>query len=496
MENLGVYTVNLGTGIQTNNASKSNYGFYSYFGRVNYDYKNKYMLELLGRNDGTSKFSEGNKWQAYFGASAGWILTEESFFDDVSFLSFLKLKASWAEMGNIPGSSVVSNHGYISEMSFGTTVFGVAPSPQTTAKVNGIVSDNRTWERVQMTNFGTDFGLFDQKMYGSFDYFIKDNPNMLASQQFTALLGGSAPAENIGHLRTKGWEASLGYRGKAGNDFNYGISANMGNSTNELISLKSASSWVSGYNDPSNNEFREGYPIGAYWMYATDGLFQTQDEVDAWYAAIGDNGGSVPVQSGSNGLRPGDIIKKDLDGNSQILGVSEDGGDLKYMGDAAAHYVFGINSDLSWKGFDLSCSFQGHLQQYVERTGLLAYPFARHWANMTPAFIGTQWTEENPELSNPRATSSATRAGYNWANNDFRLQNSQYIRLKTLIIGYTIPQELSSKAKMKTVRVYFSGNDLWEMTSLDDGYDPENGASTQSAYPFMRSYAFGISAKF
>lgn len=496
MESLGVYTVNLGTGVQTNDAAKSNYGFYSYFGRINYDYQNKYMLELLGRSDGTSKFAEGNKWQSYFGASGGWILTEESFLEDVSFLSFLKLKASWAEMGNIPGSSVISNHSYASEMAFGTTVFGVSPSPQTTARIDGIVTDKSTWERVQMTNFGTEFGFFEQKLYGSFDYFIKDNPNMLAPQQFTALLGGLAPAENIGHLRTQGWEAMIGYRGHSDNGINWGVSANMGNSTNELISLASASSTVAGYNDPSDNEFKEGYPIGSYWMYETDGLFQTQDEVDAWYAEIGDNGGDVPVQTGTHGLRPGDIIKKDLDGNGQILAVSEDGGDLKYMGDAAAHYVFGINSDISWKGFDLSCNFQGHLQQNVQRTGLLAYPFARHWANQTPAFIGTQWTEETPDLTNPRATTSATRAGYNWSNNDFRLQDSKYIRLKTLIVGYTVPEAWSSQVKMKSLRVYFSGNDLWEATSLDDGYDPENGSSTQSAYPFMRSYAFGISAKF
>ncbi|WP_372775997.1 TonB-dependent receptor [Mangrovibacterium sp.] len=496
ISDLGVFTVNLGTGVQTNDAAKSNYGFYSYFGRFNYDYKNRYMVELLGRSDGTSKFSEGNKWQAYFGASAGWILSEESFLKDISFLSFLKLKGSWAEMGNLPGSSVISNHSYASEMNFSTTVFGVTPSPQATARVNGIVSDNRTWERVQMTNIGTEFGFLDQKIYGSFDYFKKDNPNMLASQQFTALLGGEAPAENIGHLRTKGWEIMLGIRGKVGNDFTYGVAVNMGNSKNKLLSLTSAASWVAGYNDPDDNEFREDYPIGSYWMYETNGLFQTQEQVDAWYTEIGDNGGSVPKQSSANALRPGDIIKVDRDDNDQILGVSADGGDLKYMGDSDPHYVFGINTDLSWKNIDFSCSFQGHLEQNVERTGLLSYPFYRHWANLTPAFIGTQWTEQNPENTNPRATSSATRAAYNWANNDFRLQNSRYVRLKTLIVGYTFPAALTRKMKMKNLRVYFSGNDLWEWTSLDDGYDPENGASTQSAYPFMRSYAFGISAKF
>ncbi len=495
IESMGVYTVNLGTGTQTVDASKSNYGFYSYFGRFNYDYKGKYLIELLGRSDGTSKFSEGHKWQSYFGGSAGWILSEEGFMQGVSFINFLKLKASFAEMGNIPGSGVISNHSYLSTIADGTTVFGVTPALQATARVNEIVTEETTWERVQMTNLGAEFSVLDQKLYGGFDYFIKNNPNMIASQDYTALLGGEAPGENIGHLKTKGWEAMLGWRSKAG-ELEYNISVNMSNSTNELISLTGKDYWVAGYNNPSDGEMRAGYPIGSYWMYETAGLFQTQAEVDAWYAEIGDNGGEVKAQGSANGLRPGDVIKVDRDDNKQILGVSEDGGDLKYMGDGQAHYVFGINTNLRWKGIDFTCNFQGHLEQNLEREGLLAYPFYRHWANQTPAFIGTMWSEDHPERTNPRATSSATRAAYNWSHNDFRLQNSRYIRLKTLVIGYTIPKKWSEAVKMSSLRVYFSGNDLWETTSIDDGYDPENGASTGSAYPFMRSYAFGVSARF
>lgn len=492
IERLGVYNLKLGTGTQTNTSDAANNGFYSYLGRINYDYKEKYMIELLGRSDATSKFADGYKWQSYFGASAGWLLTEESFLQNNSIISFLKLKVSFAEMGNIPGSGTIGDHSYVSQMSFGSIPFGVTPAVQSRAKVSGITTNQRTWERVQMTNLGTEFSLLNHKITGSFDYFIKNNPNMLASQGKVALLGGYSPSENIGHLQTKGWEAVLGWKDKAG-DVSYGISVNMGNSNNKLISLEGASSWVAGLNSGSN--YREGYPLNSYWMYETDGLFQTQAEVDAYYAAYG-NGGSVPAATGAAGLRPGDIIKKDLDGNGQIVGVSDDGGDLKFMGDGAAHYFFGINTNFTWHGFDFTANFQGQLDQKVQRTGLLAYPFRRHWANQTPAFIGQTWTEENPDAKFPRGTSHAGRAGYNWEHNDFRLQNSKYIRLKTLIIGYTIPLSWASAIKMQNVRVYFSGNDLWEATSLDDGYDPENGPGTGSGYPFMRSFAVGISAKF
>lgn len=497
LEDLGVYDLKLGTGVQTNTSDRDNSGFYSYFGRFNYDYKEKYLLELVGRADGTSRFDEGHKWQNYFGASAGWVLTEESFLENNSILSFLKLKASWGELGNLPGTGVIANHGYVSQIAFNTTPFGESPSNQTRARVSEITTDQRTWERVQLMNFGTEFTLLNHRITGGFDYFIKDNPNMLARQDQISLLGGQSPAQNIGHLTTKGWEAVIGWQDQVG-DFNYSISANMSDSRNELISLFGAESWVAGLNDASNGVYREGYPLNAYWMYETDGLFQSQAEVDAYYDTYtSTNQGVVPAEGSASTLRPGDVIKKDLDGNGIIEATNgETGGDLKFMGDAQAHYTFGINSSVSWKGFDVMANFQGHLQQFVQRTGNLAYPFRAAWTNQTPAFIGLTWTEDNTDAEFPRGTTNGTRSTYNWSNNDYRLQNSQYIRLKTLIVGYTLPKSLTDAVKMQSVRVYFSGNDLWEATSLDDGFDPENGASTGSGYPFMRSYALGISAKF
>ncbi|UXP32623.1 TonB-dependent receptor [Reichenbachiella agarivorans] len=484
IESLDVYTLSLGTGVQTNKSGEGNWGLYSYIGRFNYDYQGKYLVEALGRADASSRFADGYKWQNYFSGSLGWVVSEESFLRNNSILSFLKLKASWSEMGSQAG---IGENDYLSTMAFGTIPFGVDPANQTRARVSSVTTNVRTWERVQMTNLGVEFTMFKHKLSGSFDYFIKNNPNMLASQVFWSGLGGTAPTQNIGHLRTKGWEAVLGWKDQVG-ELRYGISVNMANNTNELVSLEGAESWVAGLNNASNDQYRVGYPLNAYWMYETDGLFQTQDEVDAYYAAYG-GGGELPT--GTSILRPGDIIKKDLDGNGQISATAEEGGDLKFMGDNAPHYFFGINTNLAWKGFDFTANFQGHLQQNVQRIGHLSYPFYAAWSNQTTAFLGKTWSEDNTDAEYPKLTTSSTRAQYNYRNNDFFLQNSKYIRLKTLVLGYTIPSEITNVVKISKARIYFSGNDLWEATSIKDGYDPEMGESANNVYPFMRSYALG-----
>lgn len=493
IENLGVYNVFLANGEVTVGSGNSgnnnrNWGFYSYMSRFNYDYQGKYLVELLGRSDASSRFADGYKWQSYYSASGGWVLTEESFLRGNPVLNFLKLKASYAQMGSTAG---IGNHEYISTIGFGQTVFGYSPSFHPTARVGAITTNQFTWERISMSNFGTEFSMLNHRLTGSFDYFIKDNPNMLASKNYWALLGGQAPNENIGHLRTKGWEAVLGWKDRVG-DVEYNVSVNMGDARNELLALEGAEKWVPGLNSPGSGNMRVGYPLNSYWMYETDGFFPDQAAVDAFYEEYA--GGEVPT--GNSKLRPGDVIKVDLDKNGEIRATSDEGGDLKYMGDAAPHYYFGINTGLKWKGFDFTANFNGVLKQNIQRVGHLAYPFRAHWANITPQFLGKTWTEENPDADYPRATTDARRSSYNWANNDYRLQNNAYIRLKTLIVGYTIPKSVTSKIKFENVRVYFAGNDLWEATSLDDGYDPEMGTSGTSVYPFMRSYALGISAKF
>ena len=493
-EDFGVYDLNLGSeeNLVEADGGAGNWGLYSYVGRFNYNYKNRYLLELNGRRDGSSKFHEDYRWSNFGGGSVGWILTEESFMQNLDFISFLKIRASYGEMGNQVG---IGNHDYLSSMKFGTAIFGVPAAQQSAASLGGLTSYSRTWERVAIATYGVDFQLLNGSIFGSFDYFEKENDGMLIEINYPDLLGGSAPKSNDGVLETKGWEATLGYRGQAG-ELEYNITLNMSNSENELVSMEGMDSWTAG-----KVHLREGYPIDSYFLYETDGYFEDEAAVQAYYDQYTSSvQGEIPSGSDANQrLRPGDTRKVDLDGNGYISAVGdgvEDTGDVKYMGDAAPHYVYGINLGAKFRNFDFSAFFQGALEQNVLRTGYLRYPFYVLWSNQTSAFIGETWTENNKGAEYPRMTSNTDRARWNWGNNDFMLQNNRYIRLKSLVLGYTFNDIKISKYNLEKLRFYFSGNDLFELTSVKDGFDPEYGESSNSSYPFNRTWSFGVNVTF
>lgn len=493
IEDFGVYDLNVAPqDNMRNGGGSSHWGLYSYLSRINYDYQGKYLLELIGRRDGSSRFDPDFRWSNFGSVSAGWIISSEKFMNNLPVISFAKLRSSYGEMGNQVG---IGLYDYISGISRGSHPFGSTPSIQSTARVSGLTSNTRTWERVVMTNFGFDFALLDHRLNGSFDYYIKENKGMLTNIIYPDVLGGTAPRSNSGNLETKGWEAMLGWKDRIGDDFSYNISANMSDNNNKIVKLEGASGWNAG-----SVGTREGYPINSYFLYETDGLFQNQAEVDAYYEEFtSTTQGEIPIQSDPfQALRPGDIRKVDLDGNGYIddIGGQGDSGDVKFMGDAAPHYVFGINMGAKWKGFDLNAFFQGVLEQNVLRTGYTPYPFYTVYTNQNVSYQGKTWTATNTDAAYPRLTTNTNRARYNWGNNDFSLQNSRYIRLKTLVVGYTLPESISDKLRMEKIRFNFSGNDLFEATTIKDGYDPEFGESTQSIYPFTRTFALGVNVTF
>ena len=333
-----------------------------------------------------------------------------------------------------------------------------------------------------------DFRVLNNKVYGSFDYYEKKNDGMLIGINYPSVLGGNAPKSNNGELETKGWEAIVGYKDKKG-EFEYNVSFNIGNAQNELISMEGVSTYTAG-----KNATVQGYALNSYFLYQTEGLFESEEEIEAYYTQVG-NGGNIPTATNlARRLRIGDTKKMDLDGDGSITSsgnIDEMNGDIKYMGDAAAHYNFGLNLGLKYKNFDLNALFQGVLKQNVVRTGYMAYPFAKPWSNQPTSFIGKTWAEDNMNAAYPRMTNDKSRAPWNWANNDFLLENNRYVRLKSLVIGYNFEFE-----KIERLRVYFSGNDLFEFTKLEDGYDPEYGESTQSAYPLSRTYSLGVNLTF
>lgn len=484
----GVYDLNVATGLQTNRGGAGHSGLYAFLTRFNYDYKEKYLLELIGRRDGSSRFDEGYKFNNFGSVTAGWLISKEKFLEDTA-VNYLKLRGSYGTSGNQSG---IGLYDYLSQLSIGTLPFGTTPGNQSTVKIDGITTNVRTWEKVIMKNIGLDFGFLNNRLTGSFDLYEKENVGMLIKVVYPDLIGGEVPTTNDGNMKTNGWEASLGWKDTKG-DFSYNFSVNIGDSRNKVVNVGGNSPIQPGLLSSDDDLFREGYPINSYFLFETDGLFQTQEEVDDYYATYTAlNQGILPSQSdATQNIRVGDTRKVDLNGNGYI-----DQGDVKYMGDSSAHYNFGINLGGSYKNFDISAMFQGVLSQNVLRTGYMQYPFWRIWTNQSSAYLGQTWTANNTEAIYPRLTLNSNRSAHNWANNDFLLQNNRYIRLKNLVVGYNLPKTIIEKLKMDKVRVYFTGNDLFEFTKVKDGFDPEFGDSTQSVYPFTRTYALGLNLIF
>lgn len=489
MDDTGVYDLDLANGNQGNRGGKSQNGYYSYLMRLNYNYAEKYIVEFIGRRDGNSKFMAGNQFKTFLSASAGWVFTEEKFIKPItSIVNFGKIRLSWGNSGNDSG---LGNFQYVSSVLQGSPAFGISPSNQVSTSLdrNGLVTFENVWERVEQKNVGVDLHFFDSRLTTSFDYFIKDNHDMLIEVGYPGVLGAKPPKTNNGHLNVKGWEFIIGWRDKI-KDFNYYANFNIGDTKSMLKKLEGADSYKAGLVDKVN-----GYPLNSFFLYRTDGFFKDQAEVDRYYALYADQAGALgAVGKGTNAeLRPGDTKRLDLNGDYTITDVGNENSDLQFMGDANPHFVYGITVGGSWKGFDFNAMFQGVAKQYIMRNDWMAYPFRTLYTNQNPTFLGQTWTEDNPTAKYPRMTNDTNRAAWNYQMNDFMLQNSRYIRLKTLIVGYTLPQIWTRKVKLEKVRLYFSGNDLWEATTIRDGFDPEMGpASNTSGYPFARTWSFGL----
>lgn len=505
-EDEGVYDILVATGTRDNGGAGSGHdrgqdheGLYSYLARVNYDYKEKYLLEVVGRRDGSSRFAEGFKFNNYGSVSVGWNIFKEGFMDNVDFISNLKLRGSIGSSGNQVG---IGPYDYISTIGTGQEYF--TGGLVSTSYVDGLTTTDRTWEDVVMKNIGIDFGFFNNQLTGSFETYERTNNGMLIGITYPEVLGASAPDTNSGDLKTTGWEAMLNWNGRnKKGDFTYNFGVNMSDSNNILVNLEGGNLIQAGIRRQV-----EGYPLNSYFLWQTDGLFQTQAEVDAYNAQYAVNGSEVPT--GAAALRIGDTKKVDIDGNGVIndqnaLDPNGKGqGDVKYGGDAQAHYSFGINMGAKYKNFDFNCLFQGQFEQTIVRSGVNAYPFFVPWPNQTIGYNGKTWTPENTGATYPRLTAQRGLARWNWGNTDVFAQNNRYIRLKTLIVGYTLPQDVLNKLKMDKIRFYLSGNDLFEFSSIEDGFDPESAQTAaetnaniqRSVYPFQRTVAFGINLAF
>lgn len=470
--NMGKYYLDNGDASTSNASGGANsWSMASFFGRLNYDFKEKYLLEGNLRYDGSSRFIDSERWGVFPSASLGWVLSKEPFMNSFNrIINLMKLRGSYGLLGN---QGLDSIYPYAATIDTGYSYWfdkelssGVA---QTTLS-NRFIS----WEKSKQINVGLDASLWNQKLGVTLDYYIKDMYDMLQTFPLPYYVGMSPAFSNASDMRNKGWEISISHKNKIG-EFAYGVTINLSNNTNEVLDLKG--------NLFTDFSIKEGYPKGGYWGYLTDGYFKDKDDVN--------NSPKV-----STGARPGYVkYKKVYQGNDTDPLILEDR-DKVYLGDPFPHYEYSVNLTANWKRFDLTVFFQGVGQRKVMMSGIGLKPFA-NGANLFKHQMDW-WSETNPNAAYPIIVPEAN-SGDNFVISDKWVRSGAYLRLKNVVIGYTLPEKLLAKIKLPSARFYVSGQNLFTLSNFYKGYDPEvnyGGSLGGEFYPIMQTFTFGIDLKF
>lgn len=486
---------------------QNEYALAGYFGRINYDYAGKYLLELSGRYDGSSRFSSKDRWGFFPSASVGWRLSEESFMVPVkSWLSNLKFRYSYGNLGN----QQVGYYDYIRTVNINTQSYLFGGKLPSSASISAPVSGNLTWEVVEHHNLGLDASFLNNRLNFTGEYYIRNTKDMLtAGISLPAVYGTSSPKMNSADMQTKGYELSLGWQDMfklAGKPFAYQINLTF----NDYISK------ITKFNNPEKafaKKYYEGMRIGEIWGYHIDGMFATDEEAANYQVDQRRVNDIINSSSGSlKGLHAGDLRFADLDGDN-IISTGEDTvddpGDRRIIGNSEPRYQYGANMAFQWCGFDFSIFFQGigRMDWYPASEAELFWgPFNRPYATFLPKnFLEQCWSEDNPNayFPRPRAYVAFDNLGNQnrelTAANDRYLQNIGYCRLKNLTIGYSLPKQWTQKIGIDLLRVYFSGENLAYWSGLKTDYiDPEQArrGGDLKVYPWQKTFTFGINVNF
>jgi TonB-linked SusC/RagA family outer membrane protein len=522
-----------GTGTQTVAGGKAWEGQIGYFSRINYAFQNKYLLEGNLRYDGSSKFPEFLWWRWYPSVSAGWVASEENFMQWAKpVISTLKFRASWGSIGDqtVPNSlylPVMANGQSAWIGGNGTRLFYVG-SPDA-------IDANIQWQDIVSKNIGVDAGLFKNKVNVSFDVFERKTDNMIVPQEGIPLTFGiGAPLGNYGALSTKGWELTVDFVHRFQNGLGINLRGNISDAKSILTSYGSGTQVTSNYN---------GKDIGEIWGYRTDRLYQMEDfELDAngkpilitltatesslnagkqAYKLKTSTDGKKPIyqpflQNSSNfRFGPGDVKFRDLNGDGEISngkGTLSDHGDLEVIGNSNARYEYGFRLGADYKGFDISAFFQGVGRREIWGDGMLAIPgYNSSDGAMPEAIAGNFWTPDNPGAYYPAAyNNGVSNNTNNMQIQDRYLLNMAYTRLKNFTLGYTLPQSLTNKIKMTSLRAYVGLENFITWDHLGDlPIDPEtisgysmwntsnyNSGRTGMGVPAFKSVSFGLQVYF
>ncbi len=471
-----------------------NWATAGFFGRLNYDYQEKYLFEGNLRYDASSRFRQGTRWGWFPSVSAGWNISKESFFDNwSSTVNMLKLRASYGELGNQSTNDWYPTYVVmpIGVTNGGWLLNGTAPN---TASAPGLVSSFLTWESINTANIGVDFALMSNRLTGSFEVFSRKTLNMVAdAPTLPATLGTGVPQSNNTDLKTTGFEATIGYNDRTAGGFGYGAK----------FLLSDYQTTVTRFNNEAGqlDRYRVGQKLGEIWGYETIGIAKTQEEMDAHLATLPNGGQSrLGQQWGA-----GDIMYKDLNGDGVIdWGDDTEGnpGDKRVIGNNTPRYSFGLNLNADYKNFDLSLFFQGVGKRDIWQGGYYFWGAVSNqwWSTGLTAHEDYFRPEGDPLGSNLDAYYA--RPAFNTSRNQQvqtrYLQDASYIRLKNIMLGYTLPAGTMDRLGISRMRVYISGENVWTSSKVSSVFDPEtiDGGSNGTVYPLNKVWSAGLSLTF
>lgn len=492
-------TINAGKGgTYTGEGSKYKYRRVSFFGRANYSYAGKYMAQVTVRQDGSSKFGSESRWGFFPSVALGWRISEEEFFPK-DFVSNLKLRASWGRLGNEQALGYYDFQALISTYNelYGGYVQGSGSTPWPGSTAMGLANRNLQWETTDTKNIGLDYGFLNNRLSGAINYYYNKTEDMLITKKLAPSVGLLNPVMNVGKIRNTGVEIEINWADKKG-DFDYNVGFNLSTTNNKVTELSDPNQALYGEGLKWGTEHfptqtRVGKPIAGFWLYRADGIFQNESEVKAHV----DKEGNMLQPN----AQPGDIRFRDSNGDGVI-----DEDDKEYCGSGIPKVEANLSFGASFKGFDLSFLLGSSWGAKLYNANRYFYEGMSSGSNFLSSALDA-WTPQNTNTDVPRAILQDPNG--NSRESDRFLENGNFVRLRQLQLGYTLPSSLMKKAFIDKLRVYVSAENLFTITGYS-GVDPEfsrkssdnqktevlNAGVDKFVYPFTRSFIFGLQLSF
>ena len=475
-------SMGVATGQQFSSDSMSEWATVGTFGRLNYNYDEKYLIELNARYDGTSRFPRGKRFGLFPSVSVGYNIARENFWPvDKKIMNDFKIRASYGSLGN----QSVSNYIYFATVPINTQLGYILNNTRPNyLGAPDLVSSDITWEISNTIDIGLDAALLNNRLSLSFDWYSRTTLDMLGpANALPVTLGASVPLTNNADLRTRGFELNISWRQLVNKDLNYNVSFVVSDFLSKVIK----------YNNPTGllSTYYEGQTIGEYWGYESPGIIQTQAQLD--------NLADQSLFWGTWNI--GDVEYKDQNGDGKInygKNTIEDHGDYKIVGNNTPRFQFGLNASVNWKNFDVNMFLQGVAKRDLWVNGTMFYGLLGGYGSQVWESTLDYWTPENTGAYFPRPYHTG-EIEKNRQVSDHYLQNAAYIRLKNLQIGYTIPQMITNRWKIDRIRFFVTGENLITISGINENFDPEVAIGSYGSgkiYPLMRTFSFGLNLDF